>query len=458
MADTTSSFDGVVDQIPPLVPAILVGGAQRDGIPLLVDVNTGEHQAFDPWNLNALRIVRSTVLMVYADIMHGKTTTAISMCERLGYRRGRGGRKLRITGDVHRLNDDVAEMEGLAQFYNTNLIDLSRYELNILDPKMKMTFPQLLGMLRRVLEHVFERKLSVAEREALRRGLRATQKLFGDATDLEKMAFVLRNMDSATFAELWLEKVAELVDKWQADQKAAALLAKARGSKHRITPGVLKACQNLASQIEELLDGEYRGVFGGQHSVSDVLEQRCVLFDYSRLSDEAKVIVQVMMWEWRAAGMVNNDPRFKFDIDIHDENHNNWQFEVYARAMHKYLKQVRSFGTFVILLTHRPQDYQSVGKKSSWVYQLATNMTRDIDMALVGRLDAEGVDAVAKHFPMSQTEKELIMSQGQGHWALFKGRNRPSFVRLELEDSEIVDTYSNKANDGMAVLLEGVPR
>lgn len=456
MVDTASSFDGVVDQIIPLVPNIRVGSGQADGIPMFKDIFTGQYEAFDPWNLMAEDEINSTVMSIYGDKTHGKTTTAIAMAERFGGRRA-GNRRIRITGDVHRVNDDIPEMDRLAKFYDTELIDLSSYELNLLDMAMGMKFSQQLGMVRRCLQHVFEKKFSVAEREALRIALKKVRKLFPESANLKLLAFVLRTMVDDDFIEVQRALHAQLQQEHGNDAAFSELSQNFLGHEQRkLTPGVKRACLHLASQIEELLDGEYRGIFGGKNSLKEVLSRRCVLFDYSSLSDEAIVLVQAMIWEWRAAALTNRDMRFHFDIDIHDENHKMWQFEVYAVAMSKYLKQARSYGTFIILITHRMQDYRTVGKTSSRVHQLATNMTGDIDMALIGHLDHKAAKEVAKRYNLSPMETEVITQQSRGRWALVVGTQRARFVELVLEPHELEDSYSNKANDRMAIMVNEV--
>ena len=472
-----ATFDGIIDQSPPFMPATTTGGAQERGLPIFRDTNTREPEPFDPWNLKKEGRINSTVMATLAEKGHGKTTTNIVIATRLGARRA-GTDKMRLTTDDHRRDDGTPEYEDLTKFFGTEQINLAEYQLNILDMAMGMKAHQQLGTLKACLEYTIGRKLKVPEAEALRYGLKKVRKLFPKDAELGLLSLALRNLgmgDVVGFQADIIGSLAQrhgnspefrkLVEEGAPKEKGDAgnddqmslfgpsLSKKAKKPQFgRQTKGLLDAAAELASMIEELIDGEYGQIFGGQHSLVEAMSQRMVAFDYSGLSEEAIMLMQTLMWEWKTAALVNKDKRFQFDIEIHDENYTMWQYPVYARAMHKYLKQIRSYGTFVIMSTHRLADYRTVGKKSSREYQLANNMLSDVGIWLIGKLDRMAAEEAGKRLRLSETEVEQIQGLTKGNWGLKIGSEAIRWVTVDLTPDEIEISASDGANDRMAIV------
>jgi hypothetical protein len=119
--------------------------------------------------------------------------------------------------------------------------------------------------------------------------------------------------------------------------------------------------------------------------------------------------------------------------------------------MHRYLKQLRSYSTFVILSTHRFADYETVGSKNSKLYKLAMNSIREIDMFLIGQLDSVSAEEAGQILRLTSEEVSHIQRLKVGHWGLKIGSEPIVWVRTELTDDLKKTTFSDEANERMLV-------
>lgn len=448
-ANTTTTmaqgFPGVVDHLALETPVVTSRRVQDRGLPVFINDDTGEPELFDPFLLKKEGRIRAPAMCILANRGHGKTTTNMHLAKTFSARKGRDGAVFRVSGDDHRRDDGRPEYQMLALDLGVEEVSLATYQLNCLDMAMGMTHAQQLGMVRVLLKHVFGNQLKPLHGEALRYALTIVRRDYPETAELELVPEILRTIEEDDIRELLREARRSLRSRHADNPKFQELQRR----NVRLSKGILEASVELAGMLEELLDGEYAGIFGGQQSLAEILQRRFVIFDYSGLSEEAVMLVQSMMWFWRAAAIANQDFRFRFDMEFHDENYKLWQYEVYAKAMHQYLKQLRSHSTFVILDTHRLGDYETVGKKGSQTYKLATNAIREIDIFLIGLLDQASAEEAGEFLRLTPEEVAHIQRLKVGHWGLKIGSERIIWVRIDLTDSLKAASYSDDANDHM---------
>ncbi|MCA9325819.1 hypothetical protein KDA23_07240 [Candidatus Saccharibacteria bacterium] len=452
----TQTLAGTVDQTMPLQPVVTTGVGQDRGIPLLINSESREPMAFDPWNLRDDKETDSNVFGVMAKKGHGKTTLNIAISTRLGQRRAgkNSERKIRITIDDHRRDDGTPEYEALTKWYDAEQINLAEFGLNILDPEMLMTLSQQLGLLKSVLGYVFGiPRFSPIMSEALRYGLKKVLENYPKTADLRVMALGLRTLNSKEVARFRTESYMEAQQRHTDNPNFQAEVQRLKSGAGRFNEAgkLYRAAGKLASMIEDLLDGEYGEILGSSGSLAKRMSERVTSFDYSGLNDEQIALLQTVLWHWKTAAIINKDRRFEYDIEVHDENYMMWAFEVYANSMHRYLKQIRSRQTVVIMSTHRPSDYETVGSTDSQQYKQAMNMLHDIAGWFIGRLDRDAAEDIGRRLRLTADEIERIQHLEVGHWAYKIGDNPIVWTELVLVEEEELMALSDSANTSMAI-------
>lgn len=454
-------FDGVLETTTPLMPVVTTGDEQERGIPLFLNADDGHPFPFDPWNLRDDGDIDSCILGVLANKAHGKTSTARTIAVRLG-QRDADGEEMRIAAANFRRDDDKPEYEDTADFFDSTQIKLEEFSINLLDMSMGMTYAQQLGLMKVVFGHIFGiPKFSPAQTEVLRYGLMKVRELFPKTADLGVMALGLRTLNKKEIVKYRDQIYASTAKKHGGDPNFLKLIAERDGetggkpkykAKKFVEVGrLMQAAAELASMIEEAVGGEYGGIIGGSGSLAKVMEDRFISFDYSGLTDDQVALVETLLWYWKTAALINGDKRFEYHIEIHDENYMMWEFEVYARAMHRFMKQIRSKRTFLILLTHRFADWETVGKTDSHQYRLATNMSSDIDMWLIGKLDKAAAEDAGRRLKLTADEVAQIQNLELGHWGLKIGRKPIVWVRIAMTDTEHELSTSDSAVKKMVI-------
>ncbi len=438
------SHDTTVDDTTQFGPTHTTGGAQKRGIPLFVNADTNEPEPFDPAELKAEGRINSTVLGVLGNKGHGKTATSIAIALRFRWRRA-GNRRMSICINDIRRNNARPEYEKLCEYLGVEEVSLGNFRLNMLSQDLKLKPSELLTMVARSLQFELARQLTTKELKALRYSLKMVLEFFEDDAELSTLMACMRRMNEGI-----ARRFQNQIEQGKGDKYARHLarLERVLDTKPQITPGLLETALELADTIENLLDGEYGEMFGGDHSLASVMHTNkgLVAFDFSELSDDALTQVLAMMWQVKTSAMRRGDHDLYYDIEIHDESYTLWRNLEYARSMHKFLKQVRATGTFIVMNTHRLSDYETVGSESSEQYKLATNMIDDIDMWLLGRHTPSAAEDTAKRLDLTDEEKQRLLHLERGVWGLKIGSEPVRWVYIDLTDDEAEVTYSDDAN------------
>jgi hypothetical protein len=447
MTQQGKTFRSTVDDSTLFAPIVTTGGAQHHGIPIFVNADTGQPEPFDPWNLKASKRIASTVMGVLGEKGHGKTTFNIVMALRLQARMA-GLRRMSVAINDMRRNDARPEYGKLCAYLGISEIPLGRHRLNFLDPDLGLSSAEQLELLTNSLEYALQRRLETIEIKALRYGLKKMSERFAGKEQLALLMASLRRLTQED--ELRFQaQIEQAMYTASNDPEIASFLAE----EIRPTPGLLDSAVQLSNAIENLLDGQYGAMFGGSHSLASVLHDNdgLAVFDYSVLSSEATTQMLAAMWLVKTAAMQRGDHRLFFDVEIHDENYTLWRHLVYARAMHKLLKQVRATSTFIILNTHRLADYQTVGSTDSEQYKLATSMIDDIDMWLLGKHTPGAAEDTARRLELTREEQARLLKLDYGVWGLKIGTEPVRWVTIDLTEVEAEVTFSDDANESMAV-------
>lgn len=453
MPPRSKSFDTTVDQTILYAPTVTTGGAQKRGLPFFTNADTDEPEPFDIIDLKAAGRINGTILCILGSRAHGKTSTAIALALRT-WVRSMGGRRLSVAIHDIRRNNARPEYARLVKLLQAVEVPLDAYQLNQLAADLNLAFAELLEMISDSLEFELGHGLGTKQLKALRYGLKMMLELFPAEGQIGLLMACLRRLSPERVAGYQSALEQALHETVRDSGALEALLS----ITPRETDGLLDVARELADTIENLLDGQYGRMFGGKHSLGSIMRSNrgLVAFDFSKLSDDALTQVLSMMWRVKTSAMLRGDHSLFYDIEIHDESYTLWRNLIYARAMHKFFKQIRATSTIVIMNTHRLSDYKTVGSETSEQYKLATSMIDDIDLWLLGRHTATAAEETARHLDLTWEEKERLKVLERGVWGLKIGSEPVRWVRLDLTEIEADITFSEEATREMAVEAGGL--
>lgn len=467
----SKSFAATVNTSTLTAPRISSNTLPSRGIPFWVDADTGEDMDFDIPNLRRAGRAGSPVVGVFGKKETGKTSTILANSTRM-LNRQIDGRELRVEANDTRVNKDRAEYTNFARVNGCEPIPLRRRRLNLIDPKLGFSYGETLRVVKSILEDASNTTLNSDLSTALRYGTKKVMQLFPDTAELRLLSMCVRTLSRDEILlnrNAVLEGLAGRHGSNEYFQQMKGVLgiglahaeeteAKAEAHEHgKLTAyeygitRVLRAAQTLADMIDDLIEGPYGEVFGGDHSIFEDLQQQVVVLDHNGLSEEAIALTQGWLWEIKNSAILREDHRLFADIEDHDENPLMWEHLAYARPMARYMKRIRATDCVLWLATHRWKDYRTVGSRKSTQYQLANNMLEDIDIHLLGRMGRKTAKEAQERFELSNRNRELLTRQPRGTWLLIIGDEQPYHVRTRLTDLELALTASNRANEANAI-------
>lgn len=428
-----------------------VGGGTQRSIPIFYDADTDEPIDFDPPELKASGRARNTIVGTLGEIGHGKTALAMAVALRLRHRRvGKNRRFTTCIYDARHLYGRP-EYSKLCKLLEIEEISPTDYRLNPLAQDTGLKQHELLTMLVRSFQLDQGRKLSPLEVKALRYGLKMLQEYFAEEADPFELMRCLRRMTRK--AVLRYQSKVESGGRNKSDALLRKyILAEANGlleAETQVTSDVIETSRSLADILENMLDGEYGEMFGGEHSPAGMMKasKGMVVIDMSGLTGSALTQFLAMNSAIKTSAMRRGDHSLYYDLEIHDENYELWKDPEYALSTHTFLKQIRSTGTIVFLNTHRLSDYQTVGSESSQQYKLANNMIDDVGIWLLGRHTPKAAEDTAKRLNLTDEERLQLLTLERGVWGLKIGTEPVLWVTLGLTETEKDITFSDDANE-----------
>lgn len=414
---------GTLDQAAPFQPFQLTAPLGVPGIPFGHRIEDDQPWEFDPFLLKRSGRVKALVGMTLGEIGVGKTTLAKVMAARFaGFSAGRG-RRFRISLDDTKGNDGVPEYQLLTEFLGEEEAELARYKINPLDQAMGMHRSEQLSMLREMCEHN-NTSLSTIDVHILKTALFHMLDRSPEHASLELLQEVLLN---ETF-----------------DQISPAELQAFGGQQAQLR--LRDAIMEVYLRIDNILNGELGDVFGGTHSIADILSRRIVALDYTGLEEDALALIQSLIWRWKTSALRRNDARFMVDMEIHDENYAMWSHLVYARSMYNHIKRIRQQGGFLLMNSHRLNDYYTVGDAGSKERGYATNMVKDVSIWFLGRQSEDSIPEIRDRLGISRALGQTLMTLREGQFCCIIGKEEPVLFRLNLTETERLICESDDAN------------
>lgn len=439
------------DAVGPFIPFTATPPLHNGGVDIGPRMfGAAERFFMDTMSMMRLKYIRKPTFQFYGDIGWGKTALAkIYAWE--GGAIYNGQRKSRIYADNHRNLDGVGEYDRLARLYDSTMIDLDE-KINPFDSSLGLNISDHLETAVAIYESYNEgasptRHMKLAMRVALHEMFKEGQRETPSAELFAKILLSIRKEHGLDYTR----GVIEIVIKQDLPLAPTAPLYEVSGdeyverimevslSKEELDSGNINweeftvDAGLVAEAALGFLDGEYGETFGGTASFGDKFGQRFVGIDFSHKNDQTVAFLIAMVLKVKESATLRRDRRFMFDIEIMDENPPLWEIPTFARAMAKRLKHARSEDTTIIQISHRPQDYTTVGEAGSQVRSLAVNSRKDIGATFFARFeDRENVDYVTEAFGFSSVERSSLMKLSAGQYGLYLPGHPLYFFQADL--------------------------
>ncbi len=379
----------------------------REGVPLGVQDN-GEPFLFDPWLLKSHGIVEFLVFMVLGTLGVGKSALTKLLAVRLAPRmHSEMGRTIRIGAINLKRTHEIPEYEELAHYMGCRVISLKNARLNILDPAIGLSVEEHLANLVMVIQQI--RQDTNRDRGGW---------ISPIETKVLKTALVqLQQRDEHNLAELM-----------RVLNDPAAIVPSIPGGETMRTIGneVGTACVELTALLDQLYNGAYGNIFGGDNSILEDLSQKMVVLDYWGLTSPQVSLIQALLWSYRASAISRGDDRFRVEMSIDDENHELWKNPVYAAAMALHIATIREHGGSIYLNTHQLGDYVASGSED------AMNMIDKVAGLFIGASTLNSARALQERYDFSDKTRDRIVSLDKGGFCFYVPGEQEVFFRTIL--------------------------
>lgn len=446
------------DMVATLNPtAKLLPPPSSGGLPLgILDNNT-------PWFLNQqelhyLGYTGGTSLLTIGFRGSGKTAKIKKACLNESCRRNPiTNRRQRIVVDDTRRNLDeqgrsFSEYQPLIEALGGTHFDLSGVQLNILDPKMKMGVFEQFDLVLSLCEVVADRQLTPSEQAALIIGVESMDRLMPDHASLRLLQTVMARMSNNDY-ELFQTRQLEAAISYIEDDVQRNQVKRYADERGLSSLGAIRSAAAVVSHMLLRLYQGYGGVFGSQQSLYDVLTSPVVGLDFTRLSEEAVPLVEMVMWSWRRSAQKfgGRDVDLAADFEIHDENWSRWSSLTYARNMVRHLKHIRGRGTRIWRAMHRISDIEQVGPAGSEQRAKALTGLRETDIVFIGQMERADHEQLQETFgAMPDSLLNRLPTLGTGQFVVRIGEAWTPFVlHVPLNRLELAVSRSDIARDAM---------
>jgi hypothetical protein len=395
-----------------------------------------EYFFWDTIGMMDYKYINRPTFQIYGDIRGGKTSIAkIYAWEGGAIYNGR--REARVYADNHRRLAGVDEYGRLARLYDSEMINLDE-KINPFDVSLGLSTSDHLETAVAIFESYYEglvpsRHMKLAMRVALHLMFDPQQKETPSAELFAKILLMLRQEHGVGYTE----SILNVIRKEDVPQAPEGEVMPQDGENYlerimdvHLTKEELDVSNIqwddfmadaglVAEAVLGFLDGEYGQTFGGTSSFGDKFGQRFAGIDFSHKNDQTVAFLIALVLKVKNSATLRRDRRFMFDIEIMDENSALWEIPTFARAMAKRLKHARSEDTTLIQISHRPQDYATVGDAGSQVRSLAVNSRKDIGAVLFARFeDEENLDYIEGAFGLTPVERAHISQLNPGQYGL----------------------------------------
>lgn len=422
-------FEGNIHNEAGYSPFAVAGRYRNErGRGLAKDIN-GIVRQFDYAYLRKDRLVPVPLIMIIGQIGAGKTTIAIEIAKGISMLSVRGGKRARLSIPITKRSDEAPEYASFVNFLGSEPVDLAdRFAdgINIWDKKLPLSFSDHLKNMRIMLESD-STKLSSSSKNVLR--LSMHEAFQAETPHVRGLNDILTTIDEEKYAAL-----------------TSSLNLHRNKSGGWIPKHELDAARyDLSARLNYLMSGEIGDILNGDGSLSDVMTQNVVSFDYTGLEPEVVPFLKGFVWRIKSAAVRNNDNDYFCDVELHDENYEDWESMVYASGTYSHVKKMRGKGSAMILVSQLISDYLSIDGPQG---KLAKNMLSHVGVWVIGQHDEDHIPLIVEKTGIkAEYASSVIPVLPPGSFVVKIGSQEPSVWHYERTQTMVNMSNTDEATE-----------
>lgn len=405
-------------------PWVASGSLGVPGVCMGQDLMGGGGFYFDPWELYAAGVITGMSMILLGGVGTGKSTCAKCLVTRLVL----AGRKALI------MTDKKGEWVKVARYSGGQVISIGKRYGHVMNPLDEGNRPSKNAEGRSLTdeewaEMVRERRLVLLNALCV-----ITEGRELDSAEANVLSAALDDAVARAGEQGRVPIIPDLL--WAVNNPVG--LESMRESKKR-------AYQKLQNIWERLVEGDLKGMFDGESTVTFDPWAPMVVFNtssFSTASDKAKKIAYACLQTWGEAAVTTDE--YGQRVVVYEEGLEALNDQGSLERMATQVKLARAYGLFSILVLHKLKDLDMAGDEGSKDRATAYSLLGDSAIQVIYRQNASEKAATMEHLGITEKQWETIstLKQGQGLWLL---EGRPFKVHNKMHSAEVPVFYTNEA-------------
>ncbi len=453
-------YKGIPSNVAMYAPWVAPRHLGNEGMPIGVDMRTNKLVVFDPWMLQRLRIIHSTIILILGDKNHGKTTLMQSLTLRLmALQAGHvEGIPVEMRARIHnrKPEDGEPEYKPLTDYLHSPTFSLNQDALfNLFDMSMGMGVWDLLDTAVNVCETAAEHPLTGFQPLNLQVAVYKMLRDFKDIASPEILEVLLRGLDVSDVEAYYDASDNELLGSLEtvlgARPELRSQLQLTMNRPKNIPQEQFRNDAGLASTyLGRVLRGDFGRMFGGQKSLRSTLSLPMSTWDWTGVNPRATSLLEAMIWKWNAIGLSGKDVGIIPHINLGDEESDGLNNLMHARFMAAFVKKARAFHTADIRATQYQSDIRNAGAEGSEMRGHAESILLGTGLRFIGRQPKD--DAVLNDLAqlgISDLDLDYLTTLPVGCWGIKVVDHPLVFAQHILTPTEDRIIQSNSASKRM---------
>lgn len=361
------------------------------GMPLCIDLRTGEPLYLDPFLLKDQGYIKSNNGVIIGHKGYGKSATMKIIFSRLAAVSAGYGLMRGAIND-HKSEGTAGEYARLSQTFRSKVFAIGSMSVNPFESRLGMSELNILEMAQLLCNFALGHRLigapDVALQVAVHRMLALDESLWSPHT-LHAKSLMLTDEDIHSYynglKHVMLEQAAQRVNlldgtlKYEVDQQLAEL----RDGQFNYSVGEIKAGGvTVANLLSHVLHGSFGTMFGNSHSMYDLYTQRVVTKDWRGVPDEAVSLMRTIDNKIITSAIENSRHDLVPNVELDDEDSKSMEDKEYARGKAFKSKIARAARMVSLSGTHRLNDYRKGGVGSE-LYNYGESILDDMGFFII---------------------------------------------------------------------------
>ena len=377
-------------------------GVKYQGIPLFVDMRDKSIVNFDPWWLKNNGYIGATIALITGVLNAGKSALIKMMVFRLALYI-MGYEIFRVTINDRKPEGSEGEYGALSRIFGCVPYTMRERRVNPFERRLFLrhkddseVYALALVSLAETLCEYDDHPLTSKSRLALRVAMYGMLTMYSETNWspelLRRIAGSLTpEMFSGYLANMDQQLITETTARLEFVKHDPNLVAELEQEIHDVTTSpwnytyeeIVESGKDIANRLGHLLGSESGEMFGGQHSIYEMLTQPLVDKDWRGLSDKSETLMHIIENKIKmTAGELNRTDLLPH-VEISDELHRSMDNLLYARTQAYFTEIARSMATFFIFSTHSFNSIRKGGVGSE-LYGLGNKIIQNTPLVFYG--------------------------------------------------------------------------